>query len=166
MTKVFVKLAKIVARNEHFQRSFCKTFLHFTKAHRQEASQLHVPTDTQTVRVPLVWLFKSWMPGITTLGSVVASGAGYASHALDPPSAVLQRPQPASYDRHRASYCADPTRFLEWCVRNGRRATKYFQPRVYIKSLFETVIRRVCRSCCLLLSDYRGGSTRQQSLVH
>ena len=125
-----VRQTKIVARNEHFQRSFCKTFLHFTKAHRQEASQLHVPTDTQTVRVPLVWLFKSWMPGITTLGSVVASGAGYATLALDPPPAVLQRPQPASYDRHRASYCADPTRFLEWYVRNGRRATKYFQPRV------------------------------------
>ena len=45
MTKVFVKLAKIVARNEHFQRSFYKTCLHFTKAHRQKASQLHVLTD-------------------------------------------------------------------------------------------------------------------------
>ena len=126
-----VRQTKIVARNEHFQRSFCKTFLHFTKAHRQEASQLHVPTDTQAVRVPLVWLFKSWMPGITTLGSVVASsGAGCASRALDPPSAVLQRPQPASYDRHRASYCAESTRFLEWYVRNGMRATKKNQPRV------------------------------------
>ena len=45
MTKVFVKLAKIVARNEHFQRSFYKKCLHFTKAHRQKASQLHVLTD-------------------------------------------------------------------------------------------------------------------------
>ena len=51
------------------------------------------------------------MPGITALGSVVASGAGYATLALDPPPAVLQRPQPASYDRHRASYCAESTRF-------------------------------------------------------
>ena len=106
-----VRETKIGARNEHFQRSSYKRCLHFTKAHRQEASQLHVPTDTQTVRVPLVWLLKSWMPGFTTLGSVVASGAGYASHAFDPPSAVLQRPQPASYDRHRASYCAESTRF-------------------------------------------------------
>ena len=54
------------------------------------------------------------MPGITTLDSVVASGAGYASNALDPPPAVLaQLPQnqPASYDRHRASYSAESTRF-------------------------------------------------------
>ena len=83
----------------------------FHKAHRQEASKLHVLTDTQTVRMPLVWRFKSWMPGITTLGSMVASGAGYAAHALDPVCGITTAPYQPAYDRHRASLSAESTPF-------------------------------------------------------
>ena len=95
------------------------------------------------------------MPGITVLGSVVASGAGYAPLALDPPSAVLQRPQPATYDRHRASYCAESTRFWNGTFETecepqknfshecqaDMRLFRFFKMCMYVETVFLLLLR-------------------------